>query len=190
MSKTPQYVETFADGTVFERPWTPEELAQQAKDRDDFAAAQAAADAAAEAGPQKTAEELQEELTRTAAALKTANREAAERRRKLNADLANGRCLPFARRPCRGAQGIARSSGWVGSSRVGTCRERLDRAGRVGSGQAGPGRAEPSPPNRSRAERSRPRRWPGPTEPGPARRAGAEPSQAWAEARHGEPTWR
>lgn len=47
MSNTPQYVETFADGTVFERPWTPEELAQQAKDRDDFAAAQAAQEAAA-----------------------------------------------------------------------------------------------------------------------------------------------
>ena len=42
-----EYIETFADGTTFERPWTPEELAQQAKDRDDFAAAQAAAEAAA-----------------------------------------------------------------------------------------------------------------------------------------------
>jgi hypothetical protein len=42
-----EYVETFADGTVFERPWTPEELAQQQKDRDDYAAAQAAAEAAA-----------------------------------------------------------------------------------------------------------------------------------------------
>lgn len=47
MTKTPEYVETFSDGTVFERPWTPEELAQQAKDRDDYAAAQAAAEAAA-----------------------------------------------------------------------------------------------------------------------------------------------
>lgn len=47
MTKTPEYVETFADGTTFERPWTPEELAQQAKDRDDFAAAQAAQEAAA-----------------------------------------------------------------------------------------------------------------------------------------------
>ena len=47
MPKTPEYVETFADGTVIERPWTPEELAQQAKDRDDFAAAQAAQEAAA-----------------------------------------------------------------------------------------------------------------------------------------------
>ena len=47
MSKTPEYVETFPDGTVFERPWTPEELAQQQKDREDFAAAQAAAEAAA-----------------------------------------------------------------------------------------------------------------------------------------------
>ena len=47
MTKTPQYVETFADGTVIERPWTPEELAQQQKDRDDYAAAQAAQEAAA-----------------------------------------------------------------------------------------------------------------------------------------------
>jgi hypothetical protein len=42
-----KYVETFADGTVIKRPWTPEELAQQAKDRQDYAAAQAAAEAAA-----------------------------------------------------------------------------------------------------------------------------------------------
>ena len=42
-----EYVETFADGTVIERPWTADELAQQAKDRDDFAAAQAAQEAAA-----------------------------------------------------------------------------------------------------------------------------------------------
>lgn len=49
MSKTPEYVETFPDGTTFERPWTPEELAQQQKDRDDFAAAQAAQAAAAAA---------------------------------------------------------------------------------------------------------------------------------------------
>ena len=47
MSKTPEYVETFPDGSVIERPWTPEELAQQAKDRDDYAAAQAAQEAAA-----------------------------------------------------------------------------------------------------------------------------------------------
>ena len=47
MTKTPEYVETFADGTTFERPWTPEELAQQQKDRDDYAAAQAAQEAAA-----------------------------------------------------------------------------------------------------------------------------------------------
>ena len=48
MSKTePEYVETVPDGTVFERPWTPEELAQQQKDRDDYAAAQAAQEAAA-----------------------------------------------------------------------------------------------------------------------------------------------
>ena len=47
MTKAPEYVETFADGTTFERPWTPEELAQQQKDRDDYAAAQAAQEAAA-----------------------------------------------------------------------------------------------------------------------------------------------
>jgi hypothetical protein len=47
MTKTPEYIETFADGSVIERPWTPEELAQQAKDRDDYAAAQSAAEAAA-----------------------------------------------------------------------------------------------------------------------------------------------
>ena len=47
MSKTQEYVETFPDGTTFERPWTPEELAQQQKDRDDFAAAQAEQEAAA-----------------------------------------------------------------------------------------------------------------------------------------------
>lgn len=47
MTKAPEYVETFPDGTVFERPWTPEELAQQQKDRDDYAAAQAEQEAAA-----------------------------------------------------------------------------------------------------------------------------------------------
>lgn len=47
MTKAPEYVETFPDGSVIERPWTPEELAQQQKDRDDYAAAQAAAEAAA-----------------------------------------------------------------------------------------------------------------------------------------------
>jgi hypothetical protein len=55
MTKTPEYVETFADGTVIERPWTPEELAQQAKDRDDFAAAQAAQEATAAANATATA---------------------------------------------------------------------------------------------------------------------------------------
>ena len=55
MSKTPEYVETFPDGTTFERPWTPEELAQQAKDRDDYAAAQAAQEAAAAATAAATA---------------------------------------------------------------------------------------------------------------------------------------
>ena len=58
MSKTPEYVETFPDGTTFERPWTPEELAQQAKDRDDFAAAQAAAEAAAAANAAATADAI------------------------------------------------------------------------------------------------------------------------------------
>ena len=47
MTNTPKYVETFPDGSVIERPWTPEELAQQQKDRDDYAAAQAAQAAAA-----------------------------------------------------------------------------------------------------------------------------------------------
>ena len=48
-----EYVETFADGTVIERPWTEAEKAQQAKDKADYAAWQktaadkAAADAAA-----------------------------------------------------------------------------------------------------------------------------------------------
>ena len=55
MSKAPEYVETFPDGTVIERPWTPEELAQQQKDRDDYAAAQAAQEAAALATAAATA---------------------------------------------------------------------------------------------------------------------------------------
>ena len=43
-----EYIETFADGTVIERPWTDAEKAQQAKDKADYAAAQkAAADKAA-----------------------------------------------------------------------------------------------------------------------------------------------
>ena len=43
-----QYIETFQDGTVIERPWTDAEKAQQAKDKADNAAAQeAAADKAA-----------------------------------------------------------------------------------------------------------------------------------------------
>jgi hypothetical protein len=55
MSKTPEYVETFPDGTIIERPWTDAEKAQQAKDKADHAAAvkaaadKAAADAAATA---------------------------------------------------------------------------------------------------------------------------------------------
>ena len=46
-----QYIETFQDGTVIERPWNKNELAQQAKDKADYAAAQKAAaeKAAAEA---------------------------------------------------------------------------------------------------------------------------------------------
>jgi hypothetical protein len=50
-----EYVETFPDGTVIERPWTPEELAQQQKDRDDYAAAQAAQAATAAANAIATA---------------------------------------------------------------------------------------------------------------------------------------
>ena len=43
-----QYIETFQDGTIIERPWTKDELAQQAKDKADNAAAhKAAADKAA-----------------------------------------------------------------------------------------------------------------------------------------------
>ena len=38
-----EYVETFADGTVIERPWTDAEKAQQAKDKADYAAAEKAA---------------------------------------------------------------------------------------------------------------------------------------------------
>ena len=53
-----EYVETFPDGTTFERPWTPEELAQQQKDRDEFAAAQAAAEAAAAANAKNAADAI------------------------------------------------------------------------------------------------------------------------------------
>ena len=58
MTKTPEYVETFPDGSVIERPWTPEELTQQQKDRDDFAAAQAAAEAVAAANAAATADAI------------------------------------------------------------------------------------------------------------------------------------
>ncbi len=58
MAKTPEYVETFPDGTVFERPWTAEELAQQAKDREDFAAAQAARETAAATAAQNAADAI------------------------------------------------------------------------------------------------------------------------------------
>ena len=50
-----QYIETFQDGTVIERPWTDAEKAQQAKDKAEYAASvkaaadKAAADAAATA---------------------------------------------------------------------------------------------------------------------------------------------
>ena len=37
-----EYIETFQDGTVIERPWTEEELAQQAKDKAAYAAAEKA----------------------------------------------------------------------------------------------------------------------------------------------------
>jgi len=53
-----EYVETFADGTTFERPWTAEELAQQQKDRDDYAAAQAAQAAAAAAAAKNAADAI------------------------------------------------------------------------------------------------------------------------------------
>jgi hypothetical protein len=53
-----EYVETFPDGTIFERPWTPEELAQQTKDRDDYAAAQAAQAAAAAAAAKNAADAI------------------------------------------------------------------------------------------------------------------------------------
>ncbi len=55
MTKTPDYVQTFPDGTTIDGYWTPEELAQQAKDRDDFAAAQAAQAATAAANATATA---------------------------------------------------------------------------------------------------------------------------------------
>jgi hypothetical protein len=58
MTKTPEYVEMLADGTVIERPWTPEELAQQQKDRDDWAAAQAAAEATAAANAKNAADAI------------------------------------------------------------------------------------------------------------------------------------
>ena len=54
MPNTPEYVETFPDGTTFERPWTPE----QQKDRDDYAAAQAAAEAAAAANAKNAADAI------------------------------------------------------------------------------------------------------------------------------------
>ena len=53
-----EYVETFPDGSVIERPWTPEELAQQQQDRDDFAAAQAAQEAAAAANAKNAADAI------------------------------------------------------------------------------------------------------------------------------------
>jgi poly-gamma-glutamate capsule biosynthesis protein CapA/YwtB (metallophosphatase superfamily) len=56
--KEPEYVETFPDGTVIERPWTPEELAQQRKDRDDYAAARAAAESAAATAAKNAADAI------------------------------------------------------------------------------------------------------------------------------------
>ena len=58
MTKTPEYVEMFADGTVIERTYTPEELAQQQKDRDDYAAAQAVAEAAAATAAKNAADAI------------------------------------------------------------------------------------------------------------------------------------
>ena len=46
------------NGTVTERPFTPEELAQQAKDRDDYAAAQEAAQAAAATAAKNAADAI------------------------------------------------------------------------------------------------------------------------------------
>jgi len=58
MTKTPEYVEMLSDGTIIERPWTPEELAQQQKDRDDWATAQAAAEATAAATTKNAADAI------------------------------------------------------------------------------------------------------------------------------------
>jgi hypothetical protein len=60
MTKTqePTRIESFPDGSVIERPWTPEELAQQQKDRDDYAAAQVAAEAAAAANAKNAADAI------------------------------------------------------------------------------------------------------------------------------------
>jgi hypothetical protein len=60
MTKTqePTRIESFPDGTFIERPFTPDELAQQAKDRDDYAAAQAAQEAAAAANASATADAI------------------------------------------------------------------------------------------------------------------------------------
>jgi poly-gamma-glutamate capsule biosynthesis protein CapA/YwtB (metallophosphatase superfamily) len=58
MTKTSEYVQTFPDGTVIERPWTPEELAQQQKDRDDYAAARAAAESAAATAAKNAADAI------------------------------------------------------------------------------------------------------------------------------------
>ena len=46
------------NGTVTERPFTPEELAQQQKDRDDYAASQAAQAAAAAAAAKNAADAI------------------------------------------------------------------------------------------------------------------------------------
>ena len=60
MTKTqePTRIESFPDGSVIERPFTPDELAQQAKDRDDYAAAQAAQEAAAATAAKNAADAI------------------------------------------------------------------------------------------------------------------------------------
>ena len=60
MTKTqePTRIESFPDGTFIERPFTPDELAQQAKDRDYFAAAQAAQEAAAATAAKNAADAI------------------------------------------------------------------------------------------------------------------------------------
>jgi hypothetical protein len=58
MTDTTEGLETFPNGTVIERVPTPEELAQQQQDRDDYAAAQAAQAAAAAAAAKNAADAI------------------------------------------------------------------------------------------------------------------------------------